>query len=65
MSFGVVGRRIAYYAHPNTGPCPLRPADCAAVLLRDNLLIYGLGGLILPFLGIKLIDMVLVAPKLV
>ena len=30
----------------------------ASVLLRRNLLIYGLGGLIAPFLGIKLIDMV-------
>lgn len=33
----------------------------AARLLRDNLLIYGLGGLIVPFVGIKLIDMILVA----
>lgn len=33
----------------------------AARLLRDNLLIYGLGGLIVPFPGIKLIDMLLVA----
>ena len=32
----------------------------AARLLRDNLLIYGVGGLIAPFIGIKLIDMVLV-----
>ena len=32
----------------------------AAVLLRDNLLIYGLGGLIVPFFGIKLIDLLLV-----
>ncbi|WP_026263204.1 potassium-transporting ATPase subunit KdpB [Chitiniphilus shinanonensis] len=31
----------------------------AARLLRDNLLIYGLGGLIAPFAGIKLIDMTL------
>jgi potassium-transporting ATPase ATP-binding subunit len=31
----------------------------AAALLRRNLLIYGLGGLIAPFLGIKLIDMVI------
>jgi K+-transporting ATPase ATPase B chain len=31
----------------------------AAVLLRDNLVIYGLGGLITPFIGIKVIDMVL------
>jgi potassium-transporting ATPase ATP-binding subunit len=33
----------------------------AAVLLRDNLLIYGLGGLVVPFIGIKLVDLVLVA----
>jgi len=31
----------------------------AAQLLRNNFLIYGLGGLIVPFVGIKLIDMVL------
>jgi K+-transporting ATPase ATPase B chain len=31
----------------------------AAVLLRRNLLIYGLGGILLPFVGIKLIDMLL------
>jgi K+-transporting ATPase ATPase B chain len=37
----------------------------AAVLLRDNLLIYGLGGIVVPFIGIKLIDMLLVALKLV
>jgi K+-transporting ATPase ATPase B chain len=33
----------------------------AAKLLRDNLLIYGLGGLIVPFVGIKLVDLLLVA----
>jgi K+-transporting ATPase ATPase B chain len=32
----------------------------AASLLRRNLLIYGLGGVIAPFVGIKLIDMLLV-----
>jgi potassium-transporting ATPase ATP-binding subunit len=32
----------------------------AAESLRNNLLIYGLGGLIVPFIGIKLIDMALV-----
>ena len=37
----------------------------AAQLLRDNLLIYGLGGLIAPFIGIKLIDLLLVAFHLV
>jgi K+-transporting ATPase ATPase B chain len=31
----------------------------ASRLLRDNLLVYGLGGLIAPFIGIKLIDMLL------
>ncbi|OZI39541.1 K(+)-transporting ATPase subunit B [Bordetella genomosp. 1] len=33
----------------------------AAALLRRNLFIYGLGGLLVPFVGIKLIDMVLAA----
>ncbi|WP_010487101.1 potassium-transporting ATPase subunit KdpB [Pseudomonas sp. S9] len=37
----------------------------AASLLRRNLLIYGLGGLLAPFVGIKLIDMLLVAVGLV
>jgi potassium-transporting ATPase ATP-binding subunit len=31
----------------------------AGLVLRNNLLIYGLGGLIVPFVGIKLIDMVI------
>ena len=31
----------------------------ASVLLRNNLLIYGLGGVIVPFLGIKAVDIVL------
>ncbi len=31
----------------------------AALLLRDNLLIYGAGGIVIPFLGIKLIDMII------
>jgi potassium-transporting ATPase ATP-binding subunit len=33
----------------------------ASALLRENLLIYGLGGLIAPFVGIKIIDVILVA----
>jgi potassium-transporting ATPase ATP-binding subunit len=37
-----------------------RPVGAAA-LLRRNLLIYGLGGLILPFVGIKAIDIVIAA----
>jgi K+-transporting ATPase ATPase B chain len=32
----------------------------AAVVLRRNLLVYGLGGIIVPFLGLKAIDLVLV-----
>jgi K+-transporting ATPase ATPase B chain len=35
-----------------------RPAP-AAVLLRRNLLVYGLGGIIAPFVGIKLVDLVI------
>lgn len=31
----------------------------AATLLRRNMLIYGLGGILVPFVGIKLIDMIL------
>jgi K+-transporting ATPase ATPase B chain len=37
----------------------------ADALLRRNLLIYGVGGLIVPFIGIKLIDMILAALNLV
>jgi potassium-transporting ATPase ATP-binding subunit len=31
----------------------------ASALLRNNLLIYGLGGLVVPFAGIKVIDLIL------
>jgi len=37
----------------------------AAELLRRNLLIYGLGGLLVPFLGIKALDVLVVALRLV
>ena len=33
----------------------------AAALLRRNLLIYGVGGVIIPFIGIKAIDLVVTA----
>jgi potassium-transporting ATPase ATP-binding subunit len=33
----------------------------AAALLRRNMLVYGLGGIIVPFIGIKAIDLILVA----
>jgi K+-transporting ATPase ATPase B chain len=42
-------RGVAYRAQP------------AAALLRRNLLVYGVGGLVAPFIGIKLIDVALVA----
>jgi K+-transporting ATPase ATPase B chain len=37
----------------------------AAGLLRRNLLIYGLGGLIVPFPGIKLVDIIINALHLI
>jgi K+-transporting ATPase ATPase B chain len=40
-------------------------ATTAVAILRKNLLIYGLGGLVVPFAGIKLIDMVVTALHLV
>jgi len=42
-------RGVAYRAAP------------AAELLRRNLLIYGLGGILAPFIGIKLIDVLVAA----
>ena len=36
-------------------------AESAAAVLRRNLLIYGVGGIITPFIGIKLIDVVISA----
>jgi K+-transporting ATPase ATPase B chain len=40
-----------------------RPSTAAA-LLRRNLLVYGVGGLIVPFVGIKLIDVIVAATGL-
>jgi K+-transporting ATPase ATPase B chain len=37
-----------------------RPASSQAIL-RRNVLIYGVGGVIVPFIGIKIIDLILVA----
>jgi potassium-transporting ATPase ATP-binding subunit len=37
-----------------------RPSSATAIL-RRNVLIYGVGGLIVPFIGIKLIDLILTA----
>jgi K+-transporting ATPase ATPase B chain len=50
-------------------PLALRGVPYKAIgadgLLRRNLLIYGVGGLIVPFIGIKIIDLILVAFNLV
>ncbi len=50
---------------PSLVPLALRGvktrAASAAMLLRRNLLIYGLGGIVVPFIGIKIIDMFLAA----
>jgi K+-transporting ATPase ATPase B chain len=40
-------------------------AMSAESLLRQNLLVYGLGGLVVPFIGIKIIDMMITYVKLV
>ena len=40
-----------------------RPLGAAAIL-RRNLLIYGVGGVIIPFIGIKAIDLILVALRI-
>ncbi len=40
-------------------------AQGAAHILRRNLLIYGLGGLVVPFIGIKIIDVIITAIGLV
>jgi potassium-transporting ATPase ATP-binding subunit len=37
----------------------------APALLRNNLLVYGVGGVIVPFVGIKVIDLLLAALRLV
>jgi K+-transporting ATPase ATPase B chain len=42
---------------------PYRPLG-ADRILRENLLIYGVGGIIAPFIGIKLIDLLLVALRI-
>jgi K+-transporting ATPase ATPase B chain len=41
-----------------------RPA-AASTILRNNLIVYGVGGLVVPFVGIKCIDMALVVLRLV
>jgi K+-transporting ATPase ATPase B chain len=40
-------------------------AESAYNLLKRNIFLYGLGGLIIPFISIKLIDIILTALRLV
>jgi K+-transporting ATPase ATPase B chain len=42
---------------------PYKPLGAVEVL-RRNLLIYGLGGLVVPFIGIKAIDLILITLNL-
>lgn len=53
---------IRDYFHPIMIPLALKGVQYkpigASALLRRNLLIYGVGGVIAPFVGIKLIDMI-------
>jgi K+-transporting ATPase ATPase B chain len=36
----------------------------AEALLRRNLLLYGVGGVVVPFIGIKIIDVIITALRL-
>ncbi|MFE7774804.1 hypothetical protein ACFU5O_13030 [Streptomyces sp. NPDC057445] len=60
---GPGSRRSAGPPKPSEGPLALRGVrytpTSAHDLLRRNLAVYGLGGLVLPFVGIKLIDLVI------
>ena len=51
-------RALSETAHTSPQVLAVRPAP-AAVTLRRNLLVFGLGGLLLPFPFIKLIDVVI------
>ena len=39
--------------------------EAASLILRRNLVIYGFGGLVIPFIGIKIIDLLITAMRLV
>jgi high-affinity K+ transport system ATPase subunit B len=54
---------VTNYLAQNARPMPTEVRTAvevgAAILLRNNLWIYGVGGVIIPFIGIKLIDVVI------
>ena len=60
---GAVDEEVATQ-HGRGGGVRFRAASAAA-MLRRNLLIYGAGGVIAPFVGIKLIDLVVGASGIV
>ena len=52
--------QIAKFDHVSVSQIPPDAVTASASsLLRRNLLIYGVGGLIIPFIGIKLIDLII------
>jgi hypothetical protein len=56
---GLCGRRHHELLQSDGGPLHAELSKSAQALLQRNLLIYGVGGIIVPFLGIKAIDVVL------
>ena len=62
FSLGLAERPEFNVPHAGRVPDLTRlPDEAAAAMLRRNLLIYGLGGVIVPFIGIKIIDLILTA----
>jgi len=52
--------KAGWYELSDSESTPTTPVLAfAAVLLRNNLWIYGVGGIIVPFIGIKLTDMLI------
>ena len=66
-------RRAAFGAQPGgqlfeliggVFECPAGALELFTAVLRRNLLIYGLGGVIVPFIGIKIVDLILTGLQL-
>jgi len=61
LSAGHIHALINRRADPAGPPGSEVPPDERRALLRRHLFIYGFGGLVAPFIGIKLIDMLMAA----